>query len=216
MPTNDIDEIQISFPDIIQTIWELRIPAILLAVIGGILGILISAAQPDSYVTTASMVVTAKTSSGLYQDEASVPGLEDFTMARNLADYVQFLATTNLVLNQVVEESGFTGEEAEVMLSSLQSSVEVSQVGQTTAVIISLSWEDSEQAQILLDALMQVLPVKMQELLDIGAVNVVDNAGQAKLSRRGGVPLLYPLIGVGGSFAVICVDRKSTRLNSSH
>lgn len=52
---------------------------------------------------------------------------------------------------------------------------------------------------------MQVLPVKMQELLDIGAVNVVDNAGQAKLSRRGGVPLLYPLIGVGGSFAVICV-----------
>ena len=63
MPTNDIDEIQISFPDIIQTIWELRIPAILLAVIGGILGILISAAQPDSYVTTASMVVTAKTSS---------------------------------------------------------------------------------------------------------------------------------------------------------
>ncbi len=205
MPTNDIDEIQISFPDIIQTIWELRIPAILLAVIGGILGILISAAQPDSYVTTASMVVTAKTSSGLYQNEASVPGLEDFTMARNLADYVQFLATTNLVLNQVVEESGFTGEEAEVMLSGLQSSVEVSQVGQTTAFIISLSWEDSEQAQVLLDALMQVLPVKMQELLDIGAVNVVDNAGQAKLSRRGGVPLLYPLIGVGGSFAVICV-----------
>lgn len=205
MPTNDIDEIQISFPDIIQTIWELRIPAILLAVIGGILGILISAAQPDSYVTTASMVVTAKTSSGLYQNEASMPGIEDFTMARNLADYVQFLATTNLVLNQVVEESGFTGEEAEVMLSSLQSSVEVSQVGQTTAFIISLSWEDSEQAQVLLDALMQVLPVKMQELLDIGAVNVVDNAGQAKLSRRGGVPLLYPLIGVGGSFAVICV-----------
>ena len=143
MPTNDIDEIQISFPDIIQTIWELRIPAILLAVIGGILGILISAAQPDSYVTTASMVVTAKTSSGLYQNEASMPGIEDFTMARNLADYVQFLATTNLVLNQVVEESGFTGEEAEVMLSSLQSSVEVSQVGQTTAFIISLSWHIS-------------------------------------------------------------------------
>ena len=95
MPTNDLDEIQISFPDIIQTIWELRIPAILLAVIGDILGILISAAQPDSYVTTASMVVTAKTSSGLYQDEASMPGIEDFTMARNLADYVQFLATTN-------------------------------------------------------------------------------------------------------------------------
>lgn len=205
MPTNDVDEIQISLPDIIQTIWELRVPAILLAVIGGILGILVSAAQPDLYVTTASMIVTAKTSSGLYQDETSVPGLSDFTMARNLADYVQFLATTNLVLGQVVEESGFTGAEAESMLYSLQSAIEVSRVGETTAFTVSLSWEDSEQAQVLLDSLMKVLPVKMQELLDVGAVDVVDRAGQAKISRGGGIPLLYPLIGVGGSFAVICV-----------
>lgn len=66
MPAYDTDEIQISLPDILQTIWELRIPAILLTVIGGILGFLFSAAQPTSYVTTASMIVTARTPSGLY------------------------------------------------------------------------------------------------------------------------------------------------------
>ena len=65
MPSYDTDEIQISLPDIVQTIWALRVPAILLAVIGGILGFMFSAARPVSYITAASMIVTAKTSSGL-------------------------------------------------------------------------------------------------------------------------------------------------------
>ena len=111
MPSYDTDEIQISLPDIVQTIWELRVPAILLAVIGGILGFMFSASRPVSYITTASMIVTAKTPSGLYQDENPTPGTADFAIARNLSAYVQFLATTDLVLNQVAEESGVTGKE---------------------------------------------------------------------------------------------------------
>lgn len=205
MPAYDTDEIQISLPDILQTIWELRIPAILLTVIGGILGFLFSAAQPTSYVTTASMIVTARTPSGLYQDENSVPGPADFTIARNLSAYVQFLATTDLVLNQVAEENGISGKEAESMVDTLQAAIEVSQVDETTALIISLSWENSEQAQALLNSLMDVLPGVMQELLDIGAVNIVDEAGQAKISRGRGGQALYPLIGMAGGFAIICV-----------
>ena len=100
MPAYDTDEIRISLPDILQTIWELRVPAILLAAIGGILGFMFSAARPVSYTTTASMIVTAKTPSGLYQDENSTPGTADFAIARNLSAYVQFLATTDLVLKR--------------------------------------------------------------------------------------------------------------------
>ena len=205
MPAYDTDEIQISLPDIFQTIWELRVPATLLTVIGGILGFLVSAAQPVSYITTASMIVTAKTSSGLYQNENSAPGAADFAVARNLSAYVQFLATTDLVLSRVAEENGVSGKEAESMVAALQAGIEVSQVDETTALIISLSWENSQQAQALLDALMHVLPGVMLELLDIGAVNVVDEAGQAKMNSGRGGQALYPLIGMAGGFAVICV-----------
>lgn len=205
MPAYDTDEIQISLPDIFQTLWELRVPAILLAVIGGILGFLFSAAQPVSYITTASMIVTAKTPSGLYQDENSAPGTADFAIARNLSSYVQFLATTDLVLGRVMEESGVSGREAESMVAALQAGIEVSQVDETTVLIISLSWENSQQAQELLNSLMQVLPSVMMELLDIGAVNVVDEAGQAKINSARGGQALYPLAGMAGGFAVICV-----------
>ncbi len=205
MPAYDTDEIQISLPDMIQTIWELRVPAVLLAVIGGILGFMASASRPTAYVTTASMIVTAESPSGLYQDEKSVPGTADFTIARNLSAYVQFLATTDLVLSRVAEASGVSDKESEGMIHALQSAVKVSQVGETTALIVSLSWEDSEQAQALLDSLMDVLPDVMLELLDIGAVKVVDEAGQAVISSGRGGQDLYPLIGMAGGFAVICV-----------
>ena len=147
MPAYDTDEIRISLPDILQTIWELRVPAILLAAIGGILGFMFSAARPVSYTTTASMIVTAKTPSGLYQDENSTPGTADFAIARNLSAYVQFLATTDLVLNQVAEERGASGEEAESMVAALQAGIKASQVDGTTALVISLSWKDAHQAQ---------------------------------------------------------------------
>ena len=205
MPAYDTDEIQISLPDIFQTLWELRVPAILLAVIGGILGFLLSAVQPVSYITTASMIVTAKTSSGLYQDENSAPGTADFAIARNLSAYVQFLATTDLVLSRVVEESGVSGREAGSMVAAMQAGLEVSQVDETTALIISLSWENPQQAQELLNALMHVLPGVMMELLDIGAVNVVDEAGQAEMNGSRGGQAIYPLTGMAGGFAVICV-----------
>ena len=205
MPAYDTEEIQISFPDIFQTIWELRVPAILLMVVGGILGFMALAVRPVSYVTTASMIVTAKSPAGLYQDENTVPGAADFTIARNLSAYVQFLATTELVLGRVAEESGISGDEAESLIPALAASIEVSQVDETTALIISLSWEDSEQARILLDSLMDVLPGVMLELLDIGAVNVVDEAGQAVMSRSGGSQALCSLMGMAGGFAVICV-----------
>lgn len=204
MPAYDTDEIRISLPDILQTIWELRVPAILLAAIGGILGFMFSAARPVSYTTTASMIVTAKTPSGLYQDENSTPGTADFAIARNLSAYVQFLATTDLVLNQVAEERGASGEEAESMVAALQAGIKASQVDGTTALVISLSWKDAHQAQELLDSLMQVLPGVMLELLDIGAVDVVDEAGQAKRDSGRGGQALYPLIGMAGGFAIIC------------
>lgn len=205
MPAYDTDEIQISLPDIVQTIWELRVPAILLAVIGGILGFMFSAARPVSYITSASMIVTAKTPSGLYQDENSTPGTEDFAIAGNLSAYVQFLATTDLVLNQVAEESGVSGKEAESMVAALQAGIKASQVDGTTALVIFLSWDDSHQAQELLNSLMHVLPGVMLELLDIGAVDVVDGAGQPKMDSGRGGQAIYPLMGMAGGFAIICV-----------
>ena len=51
---------------------------------------------------------------------------------------------------------------------------------------------------------MQVLPGVMLELLDIGTVDVVDEAGQAKRDSGRGGQALYPLIGMAGGFAIIC------------
>ena len=105
----------------------------------------------------------------------------------------------------MAERSGATGKEAESMVAALQAGIKASQVDGTTALVISLSWEDPHQAQELLNSLMHVLPGVMLELLDIGAVDVVDEAGQAKMDSGRGGQALYPLIGLAGGFAVICV-----------
>lgn len=183
------DEIEISLPDILHSIWDVRWVLVVLSILGGIAGTMFSTGSQTSYETKASMLVTARAADGTYQNGSGTPASEDIYLSQNLTKTVQYLSTSNRVLKQVLEEE----ELSHINTEELKERIEVS-AGENTAFLwFTLSWEDEAQAVKILNRLMEVLPDIMLEVMDIGSVNVIDTAEQAVMIQK-----QYPMhIGVG-------------------
>ena len=67
------DEIEISIKDLILSIWDLRRAILLLIILGGIAGVLFSFQQEPAYTAKASILVTARTGNGTYQNGNESP-----------------------------------------------------------------------------------------------------------------------------------------------
>lgn len=170
------DEIEICIPDLLHSIWELRWIVLLLIILGGIAGAILSWDSSPSYKARASMIVNAKNINDLYQNGSDVPRNEDIQIARNLVKTVQLLATSNRVLELVLD----TDEYSNIPLEELKQDISVTAEDDTTFLWLTLNWENPQQAIYILNRLMDVLPEVMLEVMDIGSVNVIDTARQAQ------------------------------------
>lgn len=85
---------------------------------------------------------------------ASIPGREDIYLAQNLAVTVELLSTSDLVLDRVVN----IVEELSVSMEMLKQAIRVTGEDGTAFLRLTLSWEEPQQAILLLNGLMQVLP----------------------------------------------------------
>lgn len=170
------DEIEICIPDLLHSIWELRWIVLLLIILGGIAGAILSWDSSPSYKARASMIVNARNINDLYQNGSDVPRNEDIQIARNLVKTVQLLATSNRVLELVLD----TDEYSNIPLEELKQDISVTAEDDTTFLWLTLNWENPQQAIYILNRLMDVLPEVMLEVMDIGSVNVIDTARQAQ------------------------------------
>ena len=169
------DEIEICIPDLLHSIWELRWIVLLLIILGGIAGAILSWDSSPSYKARASMIVNARNINDLYQNGSDVPRNEDIQIARNLVKTVQLLATSNRVLELVLD----TDEYSNIPLEELKQDISVTSEDDTTFLWLTLNWENPQQAIYILNRLMDVLPEVMLEVMDIGSVSVIDTPGQA-------------------------------------
>ena len=170
------DEIEICIPDLLHSIWELRWIVLLLIILGGIAGAILSWDSSPSYKARASMIVNARNINDLYQNGSDVPRNEDIQIARNLVKTVQLLATSNRVLELVLD----TDEYSNIPLEELKQDISVTAEDDTTFLWLTLNWENPQQAIYILNRLMDGLPEVMLEVMDIGSVNVIDTARQAQ------------------------------------
>ena len=170
------DEIEICIPDLLHSIWELRWIVLFLIMLGGIAGAILSRDSSPSYKARASMIVNARNINDLYQNGSDVPRNEDIQIARNLVKTVQLLATSNRVLELVLD----TDEYSNIPLEELKQDISVTSEDDTTFLWLTLNWENPQQAIYILNRLMDVLPEVMLEVMDIGSVNVIDTARQAQ------------------------------------
>ena len=170
------DEIEIYIPDLLHSIWELRWIVLFLITLGGIAGSILSWDSTPSYETRASMIVNARNINDLYQNGSNVPRNEDIQIARNLVKTVQLLATSNRVLEIVLDEDGYSS----IPLEELKQNISVTAEDDTAFLWLTLSWENPQQAIDILNHLMEVLPEVMLEVMDIGSVSVIDTARQAQ------------------------------------
>ena len=97
------DEIEIYIPDLLHSIWDLRWIILFLMVLGALAGTALSLDGGTTYETRASMIVNARNTNDVYQNGTPVPKNEDIQLARNLVKTVQLLATSNRVLELVLD-----------------------------------------------------------------------------------------------------------------
>lgn len=193
------DEIEIYIPDLLHSIWDLRWIVLFLIILGGIAGTVLSLDSPPSYETKASIIVNARNSKDLYQNGSAVPRNEDIQLARNLVKTVQLLATSNRVLELVLD----TDEYRSISLEELKQNISVTAEDDTTFMWLTLNWENPQQAVGILNRLMEILPDIMLEVMDIGSVSVIDTAGQA--NGVSSPSMRNTMIGAAGGFILGCV-----------
>lgn len=193
------DEIEISIPELLHSIWDLRLVVLFLMILGGIAGALLSQGSAPSYETRASMIVNARNSDSVYQNGTMTPKNEDIRLAQDLTKTVQLLATSDRVLEQVLDGGGYEPEALEI----LKQGITVTGEDGTAFLWLTLNWEDPQQAVTLLNRLMEVLPDVMLEVMDIGSVNVIDTARQ--VTGISTASIRNVVLGLGLGFFAGCV-----------
>lgn len=115
------DEIEICIPDLLHSIWELRWIVLFLIMLGGIAGAILSWDSSPSYEARASMIVNARNINDLYQNGSDIHRNEDIQTAKNLVKTVQLLATSNRVLELVLD----TDEYSSIPLEEIKQDISV-------------------------------------------------------------------------------------------
>lgn len=178
---NTKEEYEISLLELLQTVWGFRWIILLLGILGILAGGLFSMGNTPFYQTEASMLVNTKNAGGTYQNGTDIPGQADIQLAQNLAKTVQLLAVSDRVLEKVLEGE----QDIHITVDQLKERITVTEETDTSFLWLTLDWESPSQAIRLLNRLMDTLPSVMLEVLDIGSVNVIDTARQAKLVAQG-------------------------------
>lgn len=209
------DEIEISLLDILVDLWKYKW-VVVLFLFGGLgLGFLFGGAvRQESYATTASLLVNAKNTSGYYHGNQLSPEANEVYLSQNLTSTVAELAASNRVLKEVAEEVNLDKEAMELVRRNLS----VTAKKDTSFIVISLNWQDEQQAMDIVNSLMRVLPEVMRNVMDIGDVNVIDYAEEAAVVavRTEKMALIGAAAGlILGVMLVVAIGLLKPRIRSS-
>lgn len=93
----------------------------------------------------------------------------ELTAAQTLANTYKEILVSNSVLQQVIDQVGLN-----CTTGALKNSIEVSVVGDTSILRISVNNPDPETAKTIADGLAEVFPREIQRVVNAGGVEIID------------------------------------------
>lgn len=122
------------------------------------------------YVTSAAIAIVSENQAGSFSGNSKNPSYDDVNMAQKMADSVIYIATSDKVLDRVIEDLNLKQTQA----AELKESIQLSQYEYSQIIKISLDWYDPDEGVRILTSLTNVLPEILIESLKIGNVEIVD------------------------------------------
>lgn len=146
-----------------------------IVVAGLILGILSSVCVfihgeiNKKYCATASIAINAKTSNGTYVAGEQTPTLSDITISKTLVTTAQFIAKSENIYLKIVDNLS-----GDFTYADYKKAVGLSQHDTTQIMILQVFYTDPQEAVLIANEIVKVLPEFLQESMDIGSVNAID------------------------------------------
>ncbi len=181
-----------------------RLSIIVSLTLGGLLiGILFFLVQSFSlsdqtmYKVFVSLSLGTSNVEGNYTNNMISPGQYDFELASSLVDWVTYIVRSEKVCKEAVERLKLIG----VTTKSVQSALSVAPYGKTSIMELTLLWPDSDEGVLIMETIMDILPVAMRNVLNIGDVNRIEGPVVTTVSTPVGTKsiFLFPVLGLLGA-----------------
>ena len=181
-----------------------RLSIIVSMTLGGLLiGILFFLVQSFSlsdqtmYKVFVSLSLGTSNVEGNYTNNMISPGQYDFELASSLVDWVTYIVRSEKVCKEAVERLKLIG----VTTKSVQSALSVAPYGKTSIMELTLLWPDSDEGVLIMETIMDILPVAMRNVLNIGDVNRIEGPVVTTVSTPVGTKsiFLFPVLGLLGA-----------------
>ena len=181
-----------------------RLSIIVSMTLGGLLiGILFFLVQSFSlsdqtmYKVFVSLSLGTSNVEGNYTNNMISPGQYDFELASSLVDWVTYIVRSEKVCKEAVERLKLIG----VTTKSVQSALSVAPYGKTSIMELTLLWPDSDEGVLIMETIMDILPVAMRNVLNIGDVNRIEGPVVTTVSTPVGKKsiFLFPALGLLGA-----------------
>ncbi len=176
MERNKTGKVAIPLKDIWFVLWNRKGRILLFALFFFLLGAAFAAisnlqsrAHPR-YITSAAIAVISENQKGTFTGNADNPSYNDVYLAQNMADSVIYVATSDKVVDKVIDLLHLE----QTKPSELKDALSLQQYENSQIIRIALNWYDPEEGVRILTALTSVLPDILIESLKIGNVEVVD------------------------------------------
>lgn len=189
------DVIEIDLVEVLGLLLHRAWLIILVAIVTAGIGYVVSAyAITPMYKSTTSVYILNK------QDNSQQISYSDTQLATQLTKDYKELITCRYVLEKIIENCGL-----DKSYDGLKSMVAVSNTTDTRIISITVEDADPTQAQFIADSIRDVASEHIKKVMNIEAVNVVD---QANLPERPSSPSIMKWTAVGGllgAFLVIAI-----------
>lgn len=206
--------------EMLKYIFKYRKLILITTALGLIIGIVLSIASfmrgemSKKYTIKTSIAVTSQTEDGLFTTNTLNPNSTDIHLAEDMVDSVIFVIRSDRTLEAAVDQLQLVG----ITSKDIYDNLSLSQYNKTQIIDISLYWRNAEEGIKILEAINEVCPTILRDILKIGDVRVV-NDPKAKYLIGGSVKastwILMSMMGMmaGMGIAVLMMFFRPTLLN---
>lgn len=186
------DEVQINLLGLVTLLWKKAILILLACLIGSVLffcGIYFFVTP--KYTASITLYVNNTSTS----DAATTITSSDLTASAKLVDTYAAIISSKTILKQVGEEAG-----VDIETSALASMISTSSINNTEVFQVSVKAADPKAAACIANAIAEIAPEQISEIVDGSSVKVVD---RADIPTRASSPDYYKYAAMGAALGFV-------------
>lgn len=153
------------------------------------------------YQVKCSFAIAAQSSIGTFTGNSAYLNPNDFYLAQDMTDAVEYVITSRRVLEEALDRAGFHTLDIEEIIRNLR----LQRHNETQIMEMTLNWNDSADGIKIVNAILETAGKVMPETLKIGAVAVI-NEPEVNYHAVGGVFInIWGIMGILGFLAGIAL-----------